>query len=161
MADEVRTLANNTVKSTQTISEKTALFSSCIDGVVKQMEANTQSAQNTIECANKASESLHVIFKASEDIDQSSANIAFDAQKQSDLSSNAKDHIGTIEVSVGDSISVVNSMVAVTNEFNSLTQQLSMLVGRFKVVEGEEIARPVVSDSQVSSPQDHGDVDLF
>ena len=161
VADEVRTLANNTVKSTQTISEKTAQFSTCIDGVVKQMEANTQSAQNTIDCANKASESLHVIFKASEDIDQSSANIASDAQKQSHLSANAKDHINTIEVSVGDSIAVVNNMVAVTNEFNSLTQQLSMLVGRFKVTDGEEIARPLVSDSQVCPPQDHGDVDLF
>ena len=161
VADEVRTLANNTVKSTQTISEKTAQFSTCIDGVVKQMEANTQSAQNTIECANKASESLHIIFKASEDIEQSSTNIASDAQKQSYLSSNAKDHIGTIEVSVGDSISVVNSMVAVTNEFNSLTQQLSMLVGRFKVAEGEAIASPAASISQSSAPHDQGDVDLF
>ena len=104
---------------------------------------------------------LHIIFKDSEDIEQSSTNIASDAQKQSYLSSNAKDHIGTIEVSVGDSISVVNSMVAVTNEFNSLTQQLSMLVGRFKVVEGEEITSPAASISQSSAPQNQGDVDLF
>ena len=161
VADEVRTLANNTVKSTQTISEKTAQFSICIDGVVKQMQANTQSAQNTIECATKASESLHVIFNASEEIDQSSSTIATDAKTQSQLSANAKDHIGTIEVSVEDSISVVNSMVAVTNEFNSLTQQLSMLVGRFKVVEGEELASPTLTHDQTVAPQEQGDVDLF
>lgn len=161
VADEVRTLANKTVKSTQTIGEKTAQFSACINGVVKQMQANTQSAQNTIECANQASESLHVIFKASEEISQSSANIATDAQTQSHLSTNAKDHIDTIKVAVGDSIAVVNSMVAVTNEFNSLTQQLSMLVGRFRVIEGEEISSSVRVEDQNTQAPSLGDVDLF
>lgn len=170
VADEVRHLASNTVKSTQTISDKTAQFTQCIDDVVKQMQANTVSAQHTIDCANEASSALQSIFKASEDINQSSSNIAVDAQQQSKLSANANEHIGTIELAVEDSIEVVNSMVAVTNEFNSLTQQLSMLVGRFKVEEGDtaffaqqtksEQANPAHVAGEPSSDT-HGDVDLF
>ena len=170
VADEVRHLASNTVKSTQTISDKTAQFTQCIDDVVKQMQANTVSAQHTIDCANEASSALQSIFKASEDINQSSSNIAVDAQQQSKLSANANEHIGTIELAVEDSIEVVNSMVAVTNEFNSLTQQLSMLVRRFKVEEGDtaflaqqitsEQANPARVDGEPDS-DNHSDVDLF
>lgn len=170
VADEVRNLASNTVKSTEVISEKTAQFTLCIDHVVKQMQSNTASAQNTIDCANEASDALQSIFKASEDISQSSRSIALDVQQQSQLSANANEHIGTIESSVGDSIEVVNSMVAVTNEFNSLTQQLSMLVGRFKVSEGDEIVGGQNMMSGTSNGSDvvdegndnsSGDVDLF
>lgn len=170
VADEVRNLASNTVKSTEVISEKTAQFTLCIDHVVKQIQSNTASAQNTIDCANEASDALQSIFKASEDISQSSRSIALDVQQQSQLSANANEHIGTIESSVGDSIEVVNSMVAVTNEFNSLTQQLSMLVGRFKVSEGDEIVGGQNMMSGTSNGSDvvdegndnsSGDVDLF
>jgi hypothetical protein len=61
-------------------------------------------------------------------------------------------------------------MVAVTNEFNSLTQQLSMLVRRFKVEEGDtaflaqqitsEQANPARVDGEPDSDT-HSDVDLF
>ncbi|NVK39175.1 MAG: methyl-accepting chemotaxis protein [Gammaproteobacteria bacterium] len=167
VAEEVRNLASKTVGSTQVISEKTSLFRSSIQNVVSQMAANSKMAQHTVSCANEASDSLQAIFKASEDINESSANIAHDAQQQNTLSTDANTHIGTIEVAVKDSIEVVNSMVAVTNEFNSLTQQLSMLVGRFKVEEGDELPNTtqqvaVNSDKTAATKaDDDADIDLF
>lgn len=174
VADEVRNLASSTVKSTLEISDKIARFTQCIDEVMGCMQKNQQSAQRTIASADEVTAALRDIHAAAANIQVSSSTIAGDARQQNNLTANAHHHIQTIDHAVGQSMQVVESVVKVSREFNSLTQQLSMLVGRFQVdgnphaekpgedlVEGHSapsfMAAPVVA----SDNGDSGSVDLF
>jgi methyl-accepting chemotaxis protein len=168
VADEVRNLASNTVNSTQEINDKIARFTSCINEVVVCMEKNQQSAQRTIESSDDVAHSLREIHRSAQDIQQSSLTIAQDAQQQNAMTHNANQHILTIDKAVGQSMTVVDNVVRVSREFNSLTQQLSMLVGRFQVEGGQEsadTAAPVFisQPAQVTQhgPEPEGEVDLF
>ncbi|MFT7109437.1 MAG: methyl-accepting chemotaxis protein [Psychrobacter glaciei] len=133
VADEVRNLANNTVKSTEEISVKIDNFSRCIREVVLSMEKNQATAKRTLESSNEVTSSLRDIQSAAEDIGKSSGTIAESSKTQNKMTDRANQHITTINDSVTQSTAVVENVVRVTVELNSLTQQLSVLVGRFTV----------------------------
>jgi methyl-accepting chemotaxis protein len=133
VADEVRNLANNTVKSTEEISEKITNFNQSIREVVSSMDANQASAERTLASSNEVTHSLQDIQNAAEDIGKSSGNIADSSKTQNEMTVRANRHINTINDSVIQSTAVVEDVVKVTTELNSLTQQLSVLVGRFTV----------------------------
>jgi methyl-accepting chemotaxis protein len=133
VADEVRNLANNTVKSTEEISVKIDNFSRCIREVVLSMEKNQETAKRTLESSNEVTSSLRDIQSAAEDIGKSSGTIAESSKTQNKMTDRANQHITTINDSVTQSTAVVENVVRVTVELNSLTQQLSVLVGRFTV----------------------------
>ena len=168
VADEVRNLASNTVNSTEEINDKISRFNACINEVVECMEKNQQSAQRTINSSDEVAHSLREIHQSAQDIQQSSLTIARDAQQQNAMTHNANQHILTIDKAVGQSMTVVDNVVRVSREFNSLTQQLSMLVGRFQVEGGQESAgsaAPVLISQPVQAtqhgPEPEGEVDLF
>jgi len=173
VADEVRNLANNTVNSTEDINDKISNLRQCIGDVVTSMEKNQQAAQNTLASSDEVTHALQDIHSSAKDIEASSSEIAQDAQRQHSMTHNANQHIHTIAEAVEQSMTVVDNVVQVSKEFNSLTQQLSMLVGRFKVEEGDALPTPEANgrnqpSQNNASAQDRpspsaasGDVDLF
>ncbi len=168
VADEVRNLASNTVKSTEEISDKIDNFSRCIREVVASMNSNQEAARRTQASSDEVTDSLREIKIAAEDIGQSSGEIAQNSQVQNDMTVRANQHIKTIDDSVRQSTDVVENVVRVTTELNSLTQQLSVLVKRFTVdshpvvhVKKEEELKGVDVKEVVSNNQDFDNVDLF
>ena len=167
VADEVRNLANNTVNSTEEINDNISKFRLCIDEVVACMEKNHQAAQHTIASSDEVSHSLRDIHDSARDIEQSSSTIARDAQLQHTMTHNANQHIHTIAEAVEQSMTVVDNVVRVSREFNSLTQQLSMLVGRFNVDGSTPVQASASPMAATTTPaasagaEPAGDVDLF
>jgi methyl-accepting chemotaxis protein len=177
VADEVRNLASNTVKSTEDINDKISSLKSCIGEVVSSMERNQEAAQNTITSSDEVTHSLRDIHNSAVEIENSSSKIAEGAKQQHTITNSANQHIHTIAEAVEQSMTVVDNVVQVSKEFNSLTQQLSMLVGRFKVEESDPLPEDqplmqtqsssdvtssnLASSNLASGEQASGDVDLF
>lgn len=168
VADEVRNLASNTVKSTEEIGEKIDNLGRSIREVITSMEGNQKAAKRTLQSSDEVTDSLKEIKLASEDIGKSSTDIAHSSQVQNDMTVRANHHIQTINESVVQSTEVVGSVVSVTTELNSLTHQLSVLVKRFKVdehsdVEIEPLPQQVGAETLSSEKPPEGDdnVDLF
>lgn len=168
VADEVRNLASNTVKSTEEIGEKIDNLGRSIREVITSMEGNQKAAKRTLQSSDEVTDSLKEIKLASEDIGKSSTDIAHSSQVQNDMTVRANHHIQTINESVVQSTEVVGNVVSVTTELNSLTHQLSVLVKRFKVdehsdVEIEPLPQQVGAETLSSEKPPEGDdnVDLF
>jgi methyl-accepting chemotaxis protein len=163
VADEVRNLANNTVKSTEEISEKITNFNQSIREVVSSMDANQASAERTLTSSNEVTHSLHEIQNAAEDIGKSSGNIADSSKTQNEMTVRANRHINTINDSVIQSTAVVEDVVKVTAELNSLTQQLSVLVGRFTVdgITTNEVALNSNKQQEARTASQPDNLDLF
>ena len=153
VADEVRNLASNTVKSTEEISDKIGNFSRCIREVVSSMEHNQESARRTQKSSDEVTDSLKEIQAAAEDIGKSSSDIAKSSQIQNEITVRANHNIKTIDDSVSQSTAVVENVVRVTTELNSLTQQLSVLVKRFKVDSNSIIQPQAVQENVVHKKQ--------
>lgn len=168
VADEVRNLASNTVKSTEEIGGKIDNLGRSIREVITSMEDNQKAAKRTLQSSDEVTDSLKEIKLASEDIGKSSTDIAHSSQVQNDMTVRANHHIQTINESVVQSTEVVGNVVSVTTELNSLTNQLSVLVKRFKVdkhsdVEIEPLPQQVGAETLSSEKPPEGDdnVDLF
>ncbi len=133
VADEVRTLATNTVSSTEEISDKVQRFTSSIKDVTTSMALNSSAAQDTSKRADEVTVALKEIHETANEIGGSANMVSEGALNQSDMINTANNHIRMIEHSVNDSSHAVEGVVKVTSELNSLTAQLSLLVGRFTV----------------------------
>ncbi len=140
VADEVRALANNTMSSTEEISDKVKRFSCSSKEVTASMDLNSSAAQNTSKRAGEVTVALKEIHEAANEIGGSASMVSESALKQREITDTANNHIKMIEYSVNDSSHAVESVVRVIFELNSLTAQLSVSVGRFTVDDSEASA---------------------
>ncbi|MGF1682224.1 methyl-accepting chemotaxis protein [Photobacterium minamisatsumaniensis] len=133
VADEVRSLASKTQASTGEIQAMIERLQLGAKEAVVAMESSRSSGVNTVGQANTANESLDAISHSIEVINEMNLQIATAAAQQSQVSEDINKNVQHI---ADMSHEVVNQVHSTEHAFDNLAaqcQQLSSLVGRFKI----------------------------
>jgi len=133
VADEVRTLASRTQKSTEDIQQMIESLQSQAKSAVKVMSEGGTQAQHDVEQASETSKAFKSIAHSVGVISNMNAQIADASKKQTVVANDILDNINEI-VSIANETSLdVNSMDKMCGELIELTTQLKNLVNKFSV----------------------------
>lgn len=132
VADEVRTLANRTTKSTEEISSKVESLQRDAASAVANMLENRDLANETMEVANKAGSALDSITNGVSQIASMTMQIASASEEQSSVAEQINQSIVNIN-HIADSADAQASRIAENSEKLAVTSEtLNALVNRFK-----------------------------
>ena len=133
VADEVRTLASRTQKSTEEIQNMIERLQHGVKNAVGAMEGAQQRATKGSDCVEKASQSLHVIAAEVATINDMNTQIATAAEEQSAVAEEINRNITTIS-SIADNTSTGATQTARSSEeLVRLAAELRRLVNQFKL----------------------------
>ena len=133
VADEVRTLASRTQKSTEEIQNMIERLQHGVKNAVAAMEGAQQRATKGSDCVEKASQSLHVIAAEVATINDMNTQIATAAEEQSVVAEEINRNITTIS-SIADNTSAGATQTAQSSEeLVRLATELRRLVNQFKL----------------------------
>lgn len=133
VADEVRTLASRTQKSTEEIQNMIERLQHDVKNAVGAMEGAQQRATKGSDCVEKASQSLHVIAAEVATINDMNTQIATAAEEQSAVAEEINRNITTIS-SIADNTSTGATQTARSSEeLVRLAAELRRLVNQFKL----------------------------
>ncbi|RUO63844.1 methyl-accepting chemotaxis protein [Pseudidiomarina planktonica] len=133
VADEVRTLASRTQKSTAEIQDMIERLQVATQNAVKAMEVGQRDASNSVEQAQKAGASLQSITSAVAEINDMNAHIASAAEEQSTVTEEINKNISTIS-SISDQSAESSLQVKdASDSLAKLAADLQREVGQFKV----------------------------
>ncbi len=133
VADEVRTLATRTQQSTNEIQHMIDLFQQGTKEAVQVMQRGREQSLQTVQQADKASESLQTITKSVSTITQMNIQIATAAEQQTAVAEDVSRSIHQIAQLADQAASNAVELATSTGELTELERQLSALVQRFKV----------------------------
>jgi len=133
VADEVRTLASRTQKSTEEIQNMIERLQHGVKNAVGAMAGAQARATTGSNCVEKASQSLHVIAAEVATINDMNTQIATAAEEQSAVAEEINRNITTIS-SIADTTSTGATQTAQSSEeLVRLTVELRRLVDQFKL----------------------------
>lgn len=133
VADEVRTLASRTQKSTEEIQNMIERLQHGVKNAVGAMAGAQGRATTGSKCVEKASQSLHVIAAEVATINDMNTQIATAAEEQSAVAEEINRNITTIS-SIADTTSTGATQTAQSSEeLVRLTVELRRLVDQFKL----------------------------
>lgn len=133
VADEVRALAQRTQESTSEIETLIEALRNGATSSVQVMERSRHKAQETVQQATKAGDSLRLILKSVETIEQMNISIATATDQQSSVSEEINKRVHDIQqISENNSEGAEQTLTA-SNELSKLGVQLKDIVSRFKV----------------------------
>lgn len=133
VADEVRTLASRTQESTEEINNMIGRLQKGANSAVDVMESSFQRAQGTVEQAAKAGTSLDGITSSVATISEMNIQIANAAKEQSSVAEEINKNIIEINGIAEETTQGSQHITAASVELNNLANQLTDLVGQFKV----------------------------
>lgn len=133
VADEVRVLAHRTQESTKEIEESINLLQTGAQKAVDVMEASLLKAENAVDQAHIAGESLSMINSAVTNILAMNIQIASAAEQQSATTEEINRNLSDIQLVAEQTASGAEQTAASSNELNELGEQLQVLVSQFKV----------------------------
>ncbi len=133
VADEVRVLAQRTQKSTQEIESMIGQLQEAAVAAARTMEKGRARAQETVNQARSAGESLDAIAAAVGVISDMNTQIASAVEEQSAVAEELNKNISNISRIAEMSAEGSHQTAAASGEIRRLADQLDSLVGRFKV----------------------------
>ncbi len=133
VADEVRTLASKTQKSTQEIQGMIEQLQTGAQSAVKVMAESITRAEASVEKAAHAGSALETITKSVSQIRDMNAQIATAAEEQSAVAEEINRNIVSISDVVDQTAEGSRQTSTASGELARLAVQLQQLVGQFKV----------------------------
>ena len=133
VADEVRTLAGRTQKSTQEIHEMIEKLQSGAIRAVKAMDESNEKAHSVAEQANHAGNSLTVIADAVSRINDMSTQIASAAEEQNAVNEDINKNIVSINDMAEQTATGAEHTTIAANKLAELAEELNAMVKEFKV----------------------------
>lgn len=133
VADEVRTLAGRTQRSTQEINQMVEKLQTGAIEAVKAMDESNDKAHSVAEQANLAGKSLNVIADAVSSINDMSTQIASAAEEQNAVNEDINKNIVTINDMAEQTALGAEQTTESANKLAELAEELSLMVKEFKV----------------------------
>ncbi len=132
VADEVRTLASRTQKSTEEIQNMIERLQKNSRQAVEVMQASKECAGASVEKASEATTSLIAITQAVTNISDMNVQIATAAEEQSSVSEEINRNISNINDVVRQTAEGTGQISEASSELAQLSNNLQLLVSQFK-----------------------------
>jgi len=133
VADEVRTLAGRTQQSTQDIQQMIERLQNGAAETVSSMQRSIEQVQNSVKTTVQTGKALETITSAVTIINDMNLQIASAAEEQSSVAEEINRNVVNINQVAEQSAEGVKKTASASDELNSLTNELSQLVARFRV----------------------------
>lgn len=133
VADEVRTLASRTQKSTQDIQSTIEQLQAGSQQAVSSMENSIDQVSTNLEHSQKTSDSLSTIALAIEQINNMNTQIATATDKQSQSTMEISDNLQNISKLAEKSANGAKETSACTSQLNHMAGDLTKLVAHFSL----------------------------
>ena len=133
VADEVRTLASRTQQSTHEIQDMTQRLRAGTSATVEMMSRSAEQTKQAVEIAQRAGDSLRAISAAVGTITAMNAQIATAAEEQGAVAEEINRNVTHISDTADHSERAARNSADTAHEVTRLGQDLTTLVGQFKV----------------------------
>lgn len=133
VADEVRTLASRTQKSTEEIQRTIEQLQTAARLAVQKMQQSTSQADNSVQSANKAGDALQLITKSIAQIRLMNQQIADATDDQQKMASDIVGHVDTIFKNTEHSSESAGNIAKASSELATLAQNLESITKLFRV----------------------------
>jgi methyl-accepting chemotaxis protein len=133
VADEVRTLASRTQKSTEEIQKTIEQLQSAARSAVQKMQQSTVQAEQSVNSANQAGESLQVITTSIRRIREMNQHIASATEEQQSMASTIVSHVEDIVTHTEHSSQSAGNIAKASRELANLAQNLENIARLFRV----------------------------
>ena len=133
VADEVRTLASRTQKSTEEIQAMIEQLQSGVRNAVQAMKEAQLRARSGSQCVEKAAQSLGLIATEVGTINEMNTQIATAAEQQSAVAEEINRNISTISRIADTTSTDATQTSEISDELVRLATELNRLVGQFKL----------------------------
>ena len=135
VADEVRKLAERTTKATNEIATMIKDIQETTAEAVTSMEEGTKQVEAGSELASKAGESLSEIVGVVNEVVSMIGQIASAADEQSAASEEISGNVNSVATIAKESAQGADQMASAAEQLNRQSEELSHLVGQFKLNE--------------------------
>jgi len=132
VADEVRTLASRTQKSTEEINEMIGRLQKGTSDAVRVMNEGSEKASSTVELAGTSANALEKIVDAVSTISEMNIQIATAAEEQSSVAQEIDESIVRISKLSEESSENSNRVSDSTRDLNDLGNKLNRIISTFK-----------------------------
>ncbi|GAB6040225.1 methyl-accepting chemotaxis protein [Endothiovibrio diazotrophicus] len=133
VADEVRTLASRTQKSTEEIQQMIEKLQAGAGQAVKVMEEGRAQAESSVRQAAAAGESLQTITRAVSTITDMNTQIASAAEEQTAVAEEMNRNVVNITSVADETANGASQTASASEQLAGLAHKLQSLVGQFKI----------------------------
>ncbi|QSX42474.1 methyl-accepting chemotaxis protein [Shewanella cyperi] len=133
VADEVRTLASRTEKSTEDIQRMIAALQAGVTSAVAGISKGTGLVEETVGLSDEAKRALAQISEATERVGDMSAHTATATEEQSQVTEDINRNLSELSELSHNTVALVDDSQSSANRAGTLGQQLRQQVARFKI----------------------------